>query len=158
MKRQRANIEKKRGKRAELADWLALRQPAEITEAEFEELRDTLSPVSESYLRKLLRESGARLSPLVEGVRQASLDELEASLLRMLGEYGREDAPHRARVRQLVIAAKDHARWAARNPERRAEKEEMRLWMLTWLENPPVFPQWLRLRQAALRGIPQSVS
>lgn len=158
MKRQPANIGKKRGKRAELADWLALRQPAEITEAEFEELRDALSPVSENYLRKLLRESGAPLSPMVEGVRQASLDELEASLLRMLEEYERDDAAHRARVRQLVIAAKDHARWAARNPGRRAEKEEMGLWMLTWLENPPVFPQWVRLRQQKLRGSGPSVS
>ena len=50
-----------------------------------------------------------------------------------------------------MIAAKDHARWAARNPERRAEKEEMVLWMLTWLENPPVFPQWAALRLEKLR-------
>ena len=113
----------------------------------FEELRRALAPISEGYLRKLLRESGAPLSSVVEGVRQRNLDELEASLRRMLEEYQRGDAGHRARIRQLVIAAKDHARWAARNPERRAEKQEMALWMLTWLENPPVFPQWVKLRR-----------
>jgi hypothetical protein len=47
-----------------------------------------------------------------------------------------------------VIAAKDHARFASRKEEKRPEKEEMILWMLTWLENPPVFPEWVRLRRA----------
>jgi hypothetical protein len=50
----------------------------------------------------------------------------------------------------VVIAAKDHARFAARKEEKREEKEEMALWILTWLENPPVFPEWARLRRAAL--------
>lgn len=102
-----------------------------MTEQEFEQLRRDLSPVSENYLRKLLRESGAPLAAMVEGVRQSNLDELETSLLRMFEEYEQGDAAQRARVRQVVIAAKDHARWAARNPDRRAEKEEMALWMLT---------------------------
>jgi hypothetical protein len=25
----------------------------------------------------------------------------------------------------------------------------MALWILTWLENPPLFPQWVRLRREA---------
>jgi hypothetical protein len=143
MKKPSASIGRKRGKRAELADWIAARELAEIGEHEFEELRRDLAPVSESYLRRLLRESGTPLSPMVEGVRQSSLAELEASLLRMLDEYERGDR----RVRAMVIAAKDHARWAAKNPEKRAEKEEMVLWMLTWLENPPVFRRWVELRR-----------
>jgi hypothetical protein len=49
-------------------------------------------------------------------------------------------------VRRLVIAAKDHARLAARNPEKRADKHEMNLWLTTWLENPPVFEEWVLLR------------
>jgi hypothetical protein len=50
-----------------------------------------------------------------------------------------------------VITAKDHARWAAKKAEtKRPEKEEMMLWMLTWLENPPLFPEWIRLRRAAV--------
>ena len=49
----------------------------------------------------------------------------------------------------MVVAAKDHARFAARKPERRAEKEEMILWMRTWLENPPLFASWVKLRREA---------
>ncbi len=145
---------KKPGKRAELAAWLLARNHPDRTqvhligETEFEDLRGALAPVSESYLRKLLRESGAALSPMVEGVRQGSFDELEASLLAMLDEYQKADAPRRRDVRRLVIAAKDHARWASRRPAKRAEKEEMVLWILTWLENPPLFPDWVRLRRA----------
>jgi len=108
-----------------------------------------LAPVSGSYLRRLLRESGVPLSPLVEGVRQETFDALESSLLNLLNEYESGDVARRGSVRRVVIEAKDHARWAARRPERRAEKEEMALWMLTWLENPPLFPQWVRLRRQA---------
>jgi hypothetical protein len=129
---------RKSGKRVELAAWLDLRKPALINEAVFEELRDALAPVSESYLRKLLRESGAPLAPMVTGVRQGNLEELEASLLALLDEYQKG---RRAEVRKLVITGKDHARWA--------KKEEMLLWMLTWLENPPVFPQWVKLRRSS---------
>jgi len=111
-------------------------------------LRVELDPISGSYLRRLLRDSGVPLSPLVEGVRQETFEALESSLLSMLHEYENGDAAMRASVRRLVIEAKDHARWAARKSEKRAEKEEMALWLLTWLENPPLFPQWVRLRQA----------
>ncbi len=50
-------------------------------------------------------------------------------------------------VRRLVIVAKDHARWASR---KHPEKEEMLLWMTTWLENPAVFPGWVKLRRARI--------
>ena len=46
-------------------------------------------------------------------------------------------------VRRLVITAKEHARLAARIPSKRPEKEEMILWLTTWLENPPVFREWV---------------
>jgi hypothetical protein len=72
--------------------------------------------------------------------------------LNLLQEYERGGTALRTSVRRLVIEAKDHARWAARKPERRTEKEEMALWMLTWLENPPLFPQWVRLRRQTLQG------
>ena len=106
-----------------------------------------LAPISGSHLRRLLRESGVPLAPLVEGVRQETFAALESSLLSFLEEYDRADAVGRMAVRREVIEAKEHARWAARNPEKRAEKEEMALWMLTWLENPPLFPQWVKLRR-----------
>jgi len=49
-----------------------------------------------------------------------------------------------------VIEAKDHARWAARSAEKRAVKEEMAMWMLTWLENPPLFRDWVALRRRSM--------
>ena len=106
-----------------------------------------LGPISGSTLRRLLRESGVPLGPFVEGVRQDTFDTLESSLLNLLKEYEGGDMERRAAVRRLVIESKDHARWAARIPEKRAEKQEMALWMLTWLENPPLFPDWVRLRR-----------
>lgn len=133
---------RKSGKRVELAAWLDARAPGLIGEADFEELRGSLAPISESYLRKLLRESGVALAPMVAGVRQANLEELEESLLTLLDEYEQGDAKRQAEVRQAVITAKDHARWGKKNEEA--------LWMLTWLENPPLFPQWARLRRAML--------
>jgi hypothetical protein len=136
-----------RGKRTELARWLEEHRPARIGETEFEALGRALAPVSGSYLRKLVRESGVPLDAMVEGVRQGSFDELEASLLRLLEEYERGDAARRAAVRRVVITSKEHARLAARNSAKRAEKEEMVLWLLTWLENPPLFGDWVRLRR-----------
>ncbi len=147
-------IKKREPKTRELAAWMERTAPREIGESEWQALLDALAPISDGYLRRLLREwardSGIPLAPLVEGVRQESFDALESSLLKLLAEYERGDAPARSRVRRVVIAAKDHARFASRKEERRVEKQEMTLWMLTWLENPPVFPEWVRLRRAAL--------
>ncbi len=111
-----------------------------------------LAPVSGGYLRRLLRECGTELHPLVEGVRQDSLDALERTLLALVAVYREaESAGDRERMRlcrRAVIESKDHARLAHR---RGAEgKEEMILWMLVWLENPPVFALWVRLRRQAL--------
>jgi hypothetical protein len=140
-----------KAKKVELAEWLSLEQPPEIGEPQWDALLTVLAPITESYLRNLLRASGVPLAPLVEGVRQESLDTLETSLLSLLHEYENGDATRRMRVRHLVITAKEHARWAAkRSTPPRPEKEEMMLWMLTWLENPPLFAEWVRLRRAAL--------
>ena len=136
-----------KGKSAELARWLEGRHPAQIGEAEFALLRAELAPVSESYLRKLLRECGVPLDPMVEGVRQATFAELEASLLRLLAEYEAGDPARRMAVRRLVITAKEHSRLAARDPGKRPDKEEIILWLTTWLENPPVFREWLNIRR-----------
>ena len=143
-----------RGKRAELQQWLARQRPARIGEREWAMLHVDLAPISGSHLRRLLRESGVTLAPLIEGVRQESFEALESSLLSLLREYERSDVAGRTSVRRVVIEAKEHARWAARNPEKRREKAEMALWMLTWLENPPVFPQWVKLRRQ--HGLPNT--
>lgn len=137
----------RRGKSAELARWLDEHRPARIGEAEFASLRAALAPVSENYLRKLVRECGVPLDAIVEGVRQTTFEDLEASLLKLLEEYEHGDAAHRMAVRRLVITAKDHARLAARNQDNRTAKEEMILWLTTWLENPPVFAEWVRIRR-----------
>lgn len=144
---------RKPAKKRELAEWLERTRPERIGEPEWEALLRLLAPVSESYLRRLLRDlsrnRGIPLAPLIEGVRQESFDALESSLLNLLAEYESGDAARRLRVRRAVIEAKDHARLAARNPEHAEQKNEMILWMLTWLENPTVFPQWVSLRRAA---------
>jgi hypothetical protein len=126
-------------KRAKLADWIDQRKPSIIGQQEFGQLAEELSPISESYLRKLLRDSGAPLAPMVEGVRQSNLGALELSLLALLAEYEAGDAAHRQAVRRLVITAKEHARWT--------KKQEHVLWLTVWLENPPLFPAWARLRR-----------
>lgn len=132
-------------------------RPERISAIEFGELMCALAPVSESHLRRLLRETGVPLEPLVEGIRQDSFENLERTLLEMLREYAEAvaagEAPRAKACRTAVIAAKDHARFALRRPaldrEQRAVKDEMVMWMLTWLENPGVFPAWLELRKKA---------
>jgi len=126
-------------KRAKLAEWIDQRNPSIIGPKEFEQLAKDLSPISENYLKKLLRDSGAPLAPMVEGVRQSNLGALELSLLALLTEYESADVAHRQAVRKLVITAKDHAKWSG--------KKEHVLWLTTWLENPPLFPAWARLRK-----------
>jgi hypothetical protein len=94
---------------------------------------------------------------MVEGVRQDSFEGLERTLLALEREYSAGNGRARA-CRRLVIQAKDHARLALRRLEgaERAAREEMILWMLTWLDNPGAFPIWLALRkratEAASRG------
>lgn len=127
-------------KRAKLAAWIELHQPALIDLPEFERLRADLQPISESYLRKLLRDLKTPLAPMVEGVRQSNMGELELSLLALLAEYESGDAARRMAVRKLVIAAKDRVKWRG--------KQENLLWLTTWLENPPLFPAWARLKKA----------
>lgn len=130
--------------------------PAELGEQEWDELRRRFAPISAGYLRTLLRawahERGVPLAPMVEGVRQENFATLEHSLIALLNEYERGDAARRIEVRRRVIEAKDHARWAAHSPEKRDQKEEMVLWMLTWLENPPLFPEWAQLRRRSRHG------
>lgn len=121
------------GRRVEAEDYAAWR-------AEF--------GVSDSYLRKTLRDSGVPLSPLVEGVRQDSLEHLERTLLALLEEYRAAEALSGRTVRGLLITAKEHARLALRGPRANRElREEAILWITIWLEDPELFPSWLALRK-----------
>ena len=132
---------KQPSKRTELTRWLETHRPEVVGVEELKALQAALAPISSGYLRKLLRASGVPLHPLVEGVRQDDLESLERSLLALLGE-------DRRAARTLIIEAKDHAKFASK---RHPEKAEMILWMLTWLENPGIFPEWLAIRKHALR-------
>jgi hypothetical protein len=130
-------------KRVKLAEWIGLHQPPLIGQKEFQQLAEELGPITERYLRKLLRDTEVHLAPIVDGVRQSNLGELELSLLALLVEYEAGDAVQKLAVRKLVITAKDHARWT--------HKDENVLWLTTWLENPPLFPAWARLRRGRAR-------
>ncbi|MBI4876244.1 MAG: hypothetical protein HY822_16535 [Acidobacteria bacterium] len=138
-------------KRDRLRALVESRPPGPVTADEWESLRAFLAPVSESYLRDLLRDLGVPMEPLVGGVDQTTFESLEASLLALLELYrGGAGRP----CRRIVIQAKDHARWASRRAKdeaRREQKREMAEWMRVWLENPEVFPGWVRLRKRAKR-------
>lgn len=144
-----------RSRKQALRDFLAARQIAAIDEAEWQAALAELAPISESYLRDLLRDTGLPFAQPYAGIRQKSFEDLERDLREMLGVYleaTRAGDRQRARYcRRQVIAAKDRARFIARNPrtapEKRARKEEMAAWMLVWLENPEVFPAWVEIRK-----------
>ena len=58
-----------------------------------------LAPVSESYLRDLLRATGLPFDPPYSGIRQHTFEELEESLRAMLRVY-------RARLRRATAIAR----------------------------------------------------
>jgi hypothetical protein len=138
-----------------LREFLAAGRITAIGEAEWQAALRTLAPVSESYLRDLLRETGLPFAQPYAGIRQKSFAELEHDLREMLEVYtaaARAGDRQRARYcRRQAIAAKDRARFVARNPktapEKKAQKDEMTQWMLVWLENPEVFPAWVEIRK-----------
>lgn len=140
-------MRKSESKKARLQEYLARICPAIIGTPEWSDIARELAPVSESYLRRLLRNCGVPLHPLIEGVRQDSLENLEHTLGRLVVEYEAGDAATKRACRQLVIRAKDHARYTL---AKRPEKGEMVLWMITWLENPAAFAVWLGLRKRQL--------
>ena len=135
----------------QLLEYLAAENPVTITEAIWQALLFRLAPVSDSYLRDLLRQTRLPFEQPYAGVRQHTLQELETSLREMQGVYADAMAAgnrDRARYcRRQVIAAKDRARFLANNPrtppEKRTQKQEMVRWMLVWLDNPEVFPAWV---------------
>lgn len=145
-----------------LREYLEKEHPAAITEAVWQDLLRRFAPVSESYLRDLLRTTGLPFEQPYAGVRQHTFEELEQSLNEMLKTYREAQAdgrPDRARhCRRQVIAASYRAKFMAANAQtseaKRAEKAEMAQWMLVWLENPEVFPAWVQARKRAQQDSP----
>ena len=143
--------------KSQLRRYLAGRSPERITGEVWREALAALAPVSEGYLRDLLRATGLPFDQPWAGVRQHTFEELEASLRELWSVYSAaQETGDRERARycrRQVIAAKDRARFLASNPrtppEKRAEKEEMTAWLLVWLENPEVFPAWVEARKRA---------
>ena len=142
-----------------LREYLETVRPSAITEAVWRDLVAQLAPVSESYLRDLIRQTGLPFEQPFAGVRQHTFEELEESLREMLKVYseaaGAGDRERARYCRRQVIAAKDRARFLSRSsrmpPEKQAMKEEMLDWMLVWLENPEVFPSWVEARKRVNR-------
>ena len=152
------SVTSRKSVKQQLRNYLAANQPAWITEAVWQELLLSVAPVSESYLRDLLRDTGLPFDQPYAGIRQHTFEELEHSLRTMLEVYRdavATGARDRARYcRRQVIAAKDRAKFLAVSPriapEKRAQKEEMAQWMLVWLENPEVFPAWVDARKKTM--------
>jgi len=144
----------------ELREYLEAERPASISGAVWGKLLERFAPVSESYLRDLLRQTGLPFEQPYAGVRQHTFEELEQSLRDLLVVYaeaaGAADRDRLRYCRRQVIAAKDRAKFLAANPntpaEKQAEKSEMAQWMLVWLENPEVFPAWVDARKRAMSG------
>lgn len=125
-----------------MLDFAAERGWARIGESEWGELRRALADVSVS----VIRQCGLSIDAPWCGVHQHTFDELEKSLCEFSAIY--ESRPDlRQFSRQQVIAAKDRAKFlAARDAvdaETRARKATMAEWMLIWLGDPALFPNWL---------------
>jgi hypothetical protein len=148
----------------QVRDYLARKRPVAITEDVWGELLMKLAPVSESYVRDLLRATGLPFDQPFAGILQHTFEELEQSLREMQRVYSEARAGgNRNRAgycRRQVIGAKDRARFLAANPklprEKQAQKEEMVQWMLVWLDNPEVFPSWVEARKRAVSGSPKA--
>ena len=147
-----------KSKKTRLGEYLRERNLTAVTEREWREVQQMLAPISESYLRRLLADTPVAVEQPFGGVRQRTFEELERSLLEMEEVYARAretgDRSRATQCRNVVIQAKEHARLAARSPttsaEKKSQKEEMIQWMLVWLENPGVFPAWVKLRKQKL--------
>lgn len=113
-----------------------------VTPELFVELQ-RVSGLSAGYLRKRLIERGVDLDPLVEGVRQDSVENLERTLIALAGAY--EIRPSEARAK--VLEGRRHLDFALRRePESELRKTSL-LHLRTWLENPPVYPLWIALQK-----------
>jgi hypothetical protein len=134
-------------KRALLNTHLAESQPAIIDENVWAELQVRLAPVSNGYLRELVIATGLPMSPIVEAVRQDSFEQAERTLIALTQAYVEAAAERRKRIRGAVIDSKDRLRWSLKRPD--PMKQEILLWVMTWLENPEIFPTWLALRRRA---------
>jgi hypothetical protein len=114
----------RKGKSAELARWLEEQRPDHIGEAEFARLRTALAPVSENYLRKLVRECGA----LLDVIARASVATFEDEASFLVAEEHRQGET----LRRTAGGSQPVGSWrlVARSPATRG-CHEMNLWLTT---------------------------
>src|SRR5215472_11328607 len=110
---------RKPSRAARLADAIARRGYTRVGEKEWGQLLADLAPVAEEVLRRLLRDCGLPLSPMVEGIRLGSLAETERTAVALAREYEAAvavgDVERARRCRRLAVSAKDRARLAAKS-------------------------------------------
>ena len=134
-----------------LRDLIAARGWRRIGEAEWNEILTAIPDISVTALQRL----EMLVDPPWCGVRQHTLEELEASLLALSGVYeSRTDL--RRLCRDRVIQARARAHYASRNArvaeKKRLLKAEMAQWMLVWLGDPALFSAWARVRIDLLKN------
>lgn len=124
-----------------------------VDEAVWADLKRDLAPISDSYLRTILRNSGKPLAPAVEGVRTSTLADARRTLLALADAY--ENAPpfRKQSCRVPVIQAKQRLR-SRLSRQGDSETREILLWVSTWLENPTLFGKWLSIREKIGPGSP----
>jgi hypothetical protein len=132
--------------KSRVLEWLKSQALERVEPEHFAQLLSDLAPAADSTIRRALRESGIPMAPLVEGVRQNTLDDLHRTLNAMAAEYERDPK----QVRSAVLVARQHAEWNLRRQPGDALREEAFLWIRTWLENPGVFESWARLRRGQI--------
>jgi hypothetical protein len=135
-------VPRKITKNQRVLDFAAARGWKRIGASEWAELRSALQDVSVS----VIQQSGLPMDAPWCGVHHHTFEDLEKSLREFSAIY--ESRPDlRQFSRQQVIAAKDRAKFlAAQNTldaETRVRKAAMAEWMLIWLGDPALFPDWL---------------
>ena len=123
--------------------------------AEWSELGAVFPENSKTLFNEVLAEAGLSVEQPFRGVDSLTLESLEQTLRELSACYAASEKDMQRLCREIVIAAKDRARFASRSVKADLAKRELKArmveWMLVWLDDPAVFPIWATLRQAAER-------
>jgi hypothetical protein len=145
--------EKKRSQEERALQWLRNRNVSRVDKLVAAEGAAALPEIKERAWRDAFRTSGLPLDPLVEGVRQDDLGNLQRTLSALAAAYEAGEPALKQEIRRVVMTARQHADWASRGKSlseaQRREKLEILLWIRTWLENPPLFHDWAAIRLRA---------
>jgi hypothetical protein len=98
---------------------------------------------------RAIQQAGLAIDAPWCGIRQHTFEELENSLRAFNAVYEAR-ADLQKVCRELVIAAKDRAKWLS---SRKPHEAEMAEWMLVWLGDPSVFPVWVDALHARRRDM-----